>query len=415
MATAPLLDNTATNSIVVAVAQNPAVVLIDAQKRDDLFAHIKREIDTFTPDLTTAKGREAIKSFAFKITRTKTAIDDAGKKLNEEARAKINVVDAARRDAREKLDAMAKDVRRPLTEWEEAEKARVEECRSIIDHDIKQAAIISINDTAEGVRQRGNDVWNIALDSDKFGDMLPEAQAAKDATIATLKSALVRLEKEEADRAELERLRAEAAERERLEADRRAEEERKAREAEEARIAEERRVATEKAEAERIERAKQEAAEEERRDAERKTEEAESKRRYARQIIEHIKQVGLGMIGGQTYPYPILLRELEEKVVIDDQLGDMQDEVRTIRDVTLQNVRAAFERTKERAAEEARQEEARREQEERSKREADQAHRTKVKSAAKAAIMSCGADEETARKVVMAIIANEVPNVTLRF
>ncbi|MEG8223851.1 hypothetical protein OSJ57_25115, partial [Sphingomonas sp. HH69] len=49
------------------------------------------------------------------------------------------------------------------------------------------------------------------------------------------------------------------------------------------------------------------------------------------------------------------------------------------------------------------------------KRDADKAHRTKVKAAAKTAIMSCGADEDTARKIVMAIIAGEVPAVSLRF
>lgn len=51
----------------------------------------------------------------------------------------------------------------------------------------------------------------------------------------------------------------------------------------------------------------------------------------------------------------------------------------------------------------------------RRERDRDQAHRTAVKSAAKTAIMSCGADEETARKIVVAILANEIPNVTLRF
>lgn len=426
MATAPVLENIEGGSIVVAVAHNPAIVLVDAAKRDDLYAHIQREIEAFEPDLTTENGRQAIKSFAFKITRTKTAIDDAGKKLNEEARTKINVVDAARRDAREKLDAMAKSVRQPLTEWEDAEKLRIEECRSIIDHDIKQAAIISINDTAEGVRQRGNDVWNIVLDPDRFGEMLAEAQAAKDATVATLKAALDRLEREEADRAELERLRAEAAERERIEADRRAEEERKAREAEESRIAEERRVAAEKAEAERIERARHEAVEQAQREADTKAERerheaaaaaqveidaANAKARaaqqeaYARQIIQHIKDCAMGFIGGQPQPYGILLHELEKKVIIDASFGGLQAEAEQARESALATIHAAMEQQAARS----------REKEEQAKREADQAHRTKVKAAAKQAIMSCGADEETARKVVMAIIANEVSHVTLRF
>jgi colicin import membrane protein len=148
-----------------------------------------------------------------------------------------------------------------------------------------------------------------------------------------------------------------------------------------------------------------------RREAEEAAAAVESKRAYARQIIEHIKQVGLGMIGGQTYPYGILIHELEEKIAIDDSLGDMQDEVRTIRDATLVNIKAAMERQAERAAQQEREEEERGV----AKREANQAHRAKIMKAAKEAIMTCGIDEEAAKKVVLLIRAGEVPNVSLAF
>jgi colicin import membrane protein len=66
------------------------------------------------------------------------------------------------------------------------------------------------------------------------------------------------------------------------------------------------------------------------------------------------------MIDGKTYPYGILIHELEEKIEIDDSLGDMQDEVRTIRDVTLANVKAAMERQAERLAAQEQEAEQRR-------------------------------------------------------
>lgn len=374
MATAPLFDNTASTSIVVAVAQNPAIVLVDGAQRDALFDHIQREIDAFEPDLSTAKGREAIKSFAYKITRTKTAIDDAGKKLNEEARAQINVVDAARRAAKEKLDAMAKAVRAPLTEWEEVEKARIERCREIIEA-FKADAIVTLEDTAATVRARGGAIWQTALDEDQFRDMLPEAQAAKDAAVATLKAALARLEKEEADRAELERLRAEAAERDRIEAERRAEEERAAREAEEARQAEERRIAAEKAEQERIERAQREAEDRARRKAEQAAE-------AERQRIQ---------------------REHDEALAAERRRAEEAERA------------ANAERERVAAEEAARKAEAEQAAAEQAKRDADQAHRSAVMKAAKEAIMTCGVDEDAAKKVVLLIRSGEVPNVRLRF
>ncbi|KFL47652.1 hypothetical protein IL54_3079 [Sphingobium sp. ba1] len=382
MASSPIIENSiSSGDIAVIVAQTPALVLVDSAKRDDLFAHIKREISAFEPDVSTAKGRDAIKSFAFKITRTKTAIDDAGKKLNEEARSKIAVVDAARRDARETLDELAKSVRKPLTEWEEAEKARVAQCESIIE-DLRDLAHVSLIDDSISVRERGTKVWAIELDPMVFGDRLEVAQAAKDAAMATLKEALARLLREEADRAELQRLRdeaaaraevdkiaAEKAESERLEAarieDERLATERAAQEAaERAQREQERQIAAQKAEAERIERAKVEAAEQAAREAQEaaKAEQDARDREHARQLAE--AQAERDRIAAQ-----------EKARIAEEQAA---------------------------AAAQA-------------KRDADKAHRTSVMRAAKEAIMTCGADEETAKKIVLLIRAGDVPNVSLVF
>jgi hypothetical protein len=93
---------------------------------DPIVARIAEEVRSHVPDLTTAKGRDAIKSLAFKVARSKTALDDAGKKLNEDARAQINIVDAARRKIRDQLDALRDEARKPLDDWEAAEKERVD-------------------------------------------------------------------------------------------------------------------------------------------------------------------------------------------------------------------------------------------------------------------------------------------------
>lgn len=376
MATAPAIDHdqSASNSIAVIVAQTPAVVLTDDQQRDKLFAHIQREIDAFTPDLSTAKGRDAIKSFAFKITRTKTAIDDAGKKLNEDARARINVVDAARKVAREKLEEMAKGVRKPLTDWEEAEKARVAAIDGMIAQ-LKAHARVDSLDTAAMVRERGTQVWNITLDPDVFQDRLAEVQQIKAEAVDALNNALARLTKEEADRAELERLRAAEAERLAKEQAEREEREAAERAQAEARAAEERRVAAEKAEQERLARVQQEAEERAKREAEAAAE------------AERLR----------------IQREHEEALAAERRRAEEAE-------------RAAQAERDRIAKEDAdRQAEADRIAAEQARREADQAHRTSVKTAAKQALMTCGADEETARKIVVAILAGEVPNVTLRF
>ena len=87
--------------VVAAVEANPVSVLTDEALYSTFYKHVKAEIDAFEPNLATASSRKEIASLAYKVTRTKTAIDNAGKKLNEDARAKINAVDAQRRKVRE--------------------------------------------------------------------------------------------------------------------------------------------------------------------------------------------------------------------------------------------------------------------------------------------------------------------------
>ncbi|HID7917402.1 TPA: hypothetical protein ACXIEW_002580 [Pseudomonas aeruginosa] len=66
---------------------------------DPFLAKIREEIDGFVPDVTTRKGREAIASIAYKVARSKTALDNVGKEL---------VVDAKRwRHARDILTVEA--------------------------------------------------------------------------------------------------------------------------------------------------------------------------------------------------------------------------------------------------------------------------------------------------------------------
>lgn len=76
-------------------------------------------------DISSEKGRKAIASLAHKVARSKTAIDEAGKALNESKRAEIAVVDADRRWARETLDDLKTEVRKQLTDWEEADESRI--------------------------------------------------------------------------------------------------------------------------------------------------------------------------------------------------------------------------------------------------------------------------------------------------
>lgn len=238
---------------------------------DPLIARIEAEVRAHVPDTSTAKGREAIKSLAYKVARSKTALDDAGKALNEEARAQINQVDAARRTIRERLDALKDEARKPLTEWEAAEASRQDRDKRILEQ-LTNHGLTGLEASADIVAKAAQ-IRGILLPDD-FGEGLDAAEAARAATMEALRNMYLAAQKREAEAAELEKLRKEATERaaadeaarierERIEAERlaaeRAEQARKDAEAQAAREAEER-AAREKAEAERIERVRKEAA-----------------------------------------------------------------------------------------------------------------------------------------------------------
>lgn len=339
--------------IIALVEATPVMVLTDREKFSQFYDAIKRETDALDADVSTDKGRKAIASMAYRVARTKTAIDEAGKKLNEEARARINAVDESRREIRAQLDTLKDEVRRPLTEWEEAEEARQAECQQTITF-LRESATIGPEETAADLRERHGELAAMTFNPEAFDGYMPQITALHDLALSGLSAGADRLDQEERDRAELERLRAAEAERERIEQERAAAEE-----------AERQRVAAEKAEQEREQRLREETAE-----AARKEAEAAAAREQEERDRRH-----------------------QEELAAERQRAEQAE---------------AAERA--RVAEEARQ------AEEQKRREADREHRGNVMRAAKEALMEVAEiDEPTAKKIVLAIAANSIPAVSIKF
>lgn len=212
-----------------------------AVKGAQLIERITQLATDFKPDLSTPKGRGEISSLAFRITRTKTAIDAAGKKVNEAARAQINAVDAQRRDYWAKLEELAKTVRKPLTDWEAAEETRVNAAKALVE-ELQKLGIVLAGTTSQEVARRVLHLRALELpDEAVLQEYFQQATAAKAESLKALATAHKALLKDEADKAELDKLRKEAA-------DRKAADDAKA--AEEAAAAEAKRKAEEEAAAE---------------------------------------------------------------------------------------------------------------------------------------------------------------------
>ena len=86
---------------------------------------IAKAVSTFVADVNTAAGRKEIASMARKVARSKTFLENIGKTYVAELKKQPVKVDAERRKMKAYLDKLRDKVRKPLTEWEDAETARV--------------------------------------------------------------------------------------------------------------------------------------------------------------------------------------------------------------------------------------------------------------------------------------------------
>jgi len=194
---------------------NP-VELFQEDKLDPVLKAIEKEVTSEVPDVTTGKGRDRIKALAHKVARTKTTLDGMGKDLVADWKTKAKLVDASRKHAREFLDALKEKVRRPVTEWEQAEAKRVEDIETFIEGIvIARVSINEENDYLSVDELKAKLIIVKALKIDKWLEEYANVAAReKDLTVSKLEEAIVRQEEREAAVAELERLRAEAIERE---------------------------------------------------------------------------------------------------------------------------------------------------------------------------------------------------------
>lgn len=218
-------------------------------------------------DISTEANRKGLASLAYKVARSKTFIDNQRKALVADEKQRLQRIDAEGRRIWTRLESLQDEVRKPLTDWEEADKQR------IANHEYALAAIqstgTSISANWQGmdlrvIRGALVDIENDPRDWEEFGS---KAAGIKAVAKEQISQAIAKRETYDAEQAELARLRAEAVEREQQER--------------EERIAREAREKTERAaeyERQRIEREKA--------DAEQRAKDAETRRLLAEQKAE---------------------------------------------------------------------------------------------------------------------------------
>lgn len=329
-----------------------------------LFEKIATEARSVIFDMSVKKERDALKSFAYNLARTKTTVDNYGKEMVAEIKKQSGVIDADRKFWRDNMDLLQEEIRKPLTEFENAEKDRVAKHEGAIEA-IKNFAnnnsLIAANSSMiEGAIATLNDQ---VIDS-SFEEYEEQAKLAKLETLETLRNALSETQSLEAERAELERLRQADIERQQKERD-----EKIAREA-----ADKERVEAEaKALADR-KRAEQEKLEAEQREARLKLEKEQAELRE-----QQLKQQAI---------------EREKQAEIDRQNAVEAERLRIEQEA---QAKVAAELKEQQA------------------REANKAHKKKICNEALQGLMSIGVSEELGKQILQAIHKGEVPHVSIKF
>ncbi len=183
---------------------------------DPILERIRSIVTKFNADVSTAKGRKEIASIAHTVARSKTYLDGVGKELVDQYKKIPKQIDVTRKNIRDTLDALKDDVRSPLTEWENAEKARVELITASID-EFEATAADTSERTSEALREHLNELRNEALSEQFYAEFIGKAVEARDKAAAATARRLAEAEQREQQAAELARLREEAAERNRKE------------------------------------------------------------------------------------------------------------------------------------------------------------------------------------------------------
>lgn len=352
---------------------------------DSVLDAIRKQVEGLVLDISTEKGRKEIASVAYKIARTKTALDDQGKTLKAEMQKTVDLVDGERKKIRDGLDALKEEVRKPLTDWENAEKLRVEgrEARILA---MKVLTDLPFNEelTVEMIDERLKDLSD--LEKFEWQEFIMRAEATAKETREKLEAMKAKRIKDDADKAELERLRKEQEERERKEREDRiaAEAAEKAKREAEEKAAAEAKAAQEKADREKREaderaeneRKAKEKAEQDAKDAQARADKAEADRKAAEEKAEADR--------------------IAAKKKADEDAKAAAD-------------KAAQDERDRQAAEQKRI------ADEEAKRQADKDHRGKVNREVLEALVKKGITEDHAKAIITAIVKGEVPHTKINY
>lgn len=323
--------------------------------------HIRGQVSGEVPDISTAKGRDRIKSLAAQVSKSKTAVEKPGREYLKQIKELPRTIEKELREFVDACDALRDEIRKPVTEFEEKEAARIAK---------HEAAILVLNQISQTqTATRGEclamstqiDLIQLDESCEEFLHRYVAASKLAKETIALIIESISQAEEQERLRKETEL----AAQKER--------EERIAREAKES--------------------AEREAAEREER---LKREQEEAMRAAEKAAIERELRIKLEA------------EQAAKQAEIDKQVAIQKAEDEKNRAIEEERLKAEFARKIEAEAKEA----AEREE---AKKAANKAHQKTVNNEILSGLIALGVSDEIGKAIICAAAKNQLGQMIIKY
>lgn len=195
------------NTEIQNISELTADQLFQNNTSEGILASIKKEALAIVPDITTAKGREAVISQAAMVGKTKVAIEKVGKALADPMTKAVKVINVERKFYKDGFDALRDEVRSPVTEWEREQDAIKQAIQQRI-YELEQAGQTTSPNTGdllplESLERKLRFLEMEEVTVDKYGDDFNESEVLRAAGINRVTGAIT--QRKDAD--ELDQLR----------------------------------------------------------------------------------------------------------------------------------------------------------------------------------------------------------------
>ena len=345
----------------------PAV--FEAANLETLYKQVEAEVSAEVPDVETVEGRKRIKSLAANVASSKTAIDKPIRDYLRAIKEQPKLLEKNARESCERFDALKAKLLAPL----EAAQAKQDAILARLAEILRLCSDVGTD--AAMARSMASEAEAVDLAA-FWPELAKKAKTAKEDAVSACAVTVERLEREEAQAAELERLRLEAAAREQADRDRKIAEEA----AERARLAAEQR------------------AREEREAVERRAVEAKQREEAAKLEAERQRQLA---------EQAEARRKADAEAAEQRRLEAEANTKRQAQEAAQRAAEAERQRLAAEAAEAERQAKAR---------EADKNHRIAINRAALTALVAeTGLTEEQGKAVIRAIGQRLIPAVSINY